>query len=122
MSVTSFTIKQLGKAKIAATAVGSADAIATNITGEDMTITNIIGRNQDSVARTIYLCNVPDGDTPDADDVFYEREIPAGGSFFIRPEDIKMVMSDTDDALKAYASATNIFNVWAFGSVQPDQS
>ena len=122
MAVTNFTIKQLGKALIDATAVGSATEIAKNITGEDMTITNIIGRNKDTSARTIYLCNVPDGDTPDADDVFFEKEIPAGGSFFIGPEDIKMVLSDTDDALKAYASETNIFNVWAFGSVQPDQS
>ena len=126
MAVTKLTQKALAEGvSVTAITVGAADTIYANVSGEDTTIVNIIAYNKHTSAVDLYLLRTPDNSeavgTPDADDIFYYKSIPAKGSVMLGPEDIKIQLNDTNDTLKAYASVTAVVNVWAFGWVQPSQ-
>ena len=118
--------KRLGKACINATTVGTADKIVTNATTKDTIITAIQLYNVHTVAVTVTLCVVDDNalavGTAAATDVIWSYSMAAGRNILLGTEDLKLVLTDTNDTLQAYASVADKVNIWVWGFTMADQS
>jgi len=119
------TVVRLGKGQITATTSGTAEVITTNPTAYDTVVDYIMIFNTHSSAVTIYLYQVDDNalqvGTLAATDQFFQYALAAYETLLLGRQDIMLVMSDTNDTLKAYASVTAKLNYWVYGMKLDDQ-
>ena len=119
------TVRNLGKGQITATTAGTAEVIATTPTTYDYSIDYIMVFNTHSSAVTIYLYQVNDNagsvGTLAATDQFFQYALAAYETLLLGRNDIMLIMTDTNDTLKAYASITAKLNYWVYGMKLADQ-
>ena len=119
------TIVRLGKGQITATTSATAEVITTNPTAYDTSVDYIMIYNTNSSAVTVYLYQVDDNalavGTLAATDQFFQYALAAYETILLCRQDIMIIMTDTNDTLKAYASVTAKLNYWVFGMKLADQ-
>jgi len=116
--------KELGRATIAATAVGSATTIYANAASSDSIVTQVYLYNQNtSTTVKCWVLYTPDSTgsvgTPAAADVLFTVSIPPAEAVAVP---VNIAMTDTNDTIKAYADSASQILAHAHGVAYPDLS
>lgn len=119
--------KELGRiTPVTATTVGGAQTLVTNATTLDTFVGNIILRNEHTSAVTVNICIVLDTGgavaTADDDDVALTISVDAADFVTLGPDDLRIMLRDTNDTIQVYASVASKINAFAYGFTFTDQA